>query len=625
MSLIWGSVLSTDGAVAPYSEKPLAAMSSLARSEGEIYRGHSVILAQFPRAPATSLAYAPTSFSEPYTVVADSRLDNRAELCHTFGWSGVDLISDERLILEAYRRWGNSCPKHLLGDFAFAIWNSREKHLFCARDHLGITPFYYWYNGADFCFASDLEGILAYGQVVPELNLRYVKTCLLYDSDYYHPRYSFFESVYKLPAGHTLTLQDKGLTLTSYWRPTDVPSASPSHDGDYFEQLRQLLYEAVGCRLIANQPVAAHLSSGLDSSTVAVLAARLSPKPLTTFSWSQPGNLSALKLPYDERSEIEELRDIEGVDVYYTELAESDILDAFNDLTRTPQVHQATESAVLVKAQTLGVHSLLSGWGGDEGVSYYGRAYLSGLLRQGRLKELVEQLYGWSRRDGPGVWYRGLMRAVGLNLPEPLRRSYNRFWAAPDSLPKCLNPKFRAALDGVESYPWHGYVMGRNVKTDQAALLTRGPITQRTEAWAAQAIRYGMSYTYPLLDKRVVEFALSVPDHLYFQNGQNRYLFRQATKGILPDSVRLKTLKRDPALEEHYYALLDAIMHKGLLLEKLTQRRGALEMSGVLDVQAMLESVRACGSFYAYLNHPSGVNKALWLAFLHPETSWRGR
>lgn len=593
-------------------------MASLARGEGRIYRGPGVALAQFDlMKPETPAPFA----SATYTVVADSRLDNRAELLHTFGWSGRDRTNEE-LILEAYRRWGERCPERLLGDFAFAVWDDRKRQLFCARDHLGIKPLYYWHDGATFCFASDLEGLLAFGKVAPKLDLRYLKAYLLYNQTFVSPHNSFFGSVHKLPAGHALSWRAGSVRLSRYWSPADAPPVALGGDDAYFEHLRLLLAEAVRCRLDAYPPVATHLSSGLDSGAVTVLAARALSERLTTFSWSFPGDLSDFGLAHDERADIRDITEAENVEVNYTELSEADILGAFHDLTRTPQVHQATENAVLLKARALGFRSLLSGWGGDEGVSYYGRAYLSGLLRQGRLAELFTQLRGSSRAEGVGVFYRGLKRAVGLNVPEPLRRRYDRFWAPPALLPSLLSREFRNALDRVDPYPWHDYLIGCDVRTDQTALLTRGQITQRTEAWAAQATRQGMAYTYPLLDKRVVEFALGVPAGLYFRNGQNRYLFRGAMTGILPDSVRLKTLKRDPALEDPYYALLDAIIRKRTLLEVLEGRRGALEASGVLDVPRLLESVASCRSFRAYMDHPSGVSRALWLAFLDPETFW---
>jgi asparagine synthase (glutamine-hydrolysing) len=143
MNLIWGGVSSDGDAVATHSKTALAVMSALARGEGRIYSSSGVTLAQFSSSSATPSdgTLSLRSYAELYRIVVDSRLDNRQELCHTFGWSDVGLISDEHLILEAYRRWGENCPEHLLGDFAFAIWNTREKHLFCARDHLGIKPF----------------------------------------------------------------------------------------------------------------------------------------------------------------------------------------------------------------------------------------------------------------------------------------------------------------------------------------------------------------------------------------------------------------------------------------------------------------------------------------------------
>jgi asparagine synthase (glutamine-hydrolysing) len=113
-------------------------------------------------------------------ITADVRLDNREDLSTTFGLSSAELThtTDSTLILMAYQKWGDACPRHLLGDFAFAIWNAAEHTLFCARDHIGAKPFYYCLTPQRFIFASDINGVLAVPSLSHQLNEMYIATHL---------------------------------------------------------------------------------------------------------------------------------------------------------------------------------------------------------------------------------------------------------------------------------------------------------------------------------------------------------------------------------------------------------------------------------------------------------------
>lgn len=613
--LIWGHIATVAGTlnnVAP----ALDFMSSLTQREGQVYRGPHATIAQFGAAPPTFDAQL---IGGRYRLAGACRFDEQDALRRVLK---LPLgVTDAQLILEAYRKWGADSPRHFLGDFAFAIWDELERQLFCARDQLGIVPLYYWHGAQSFCFSSDIEGLLALPEVEPKLNLRYVKSFLLYNNDFIHPHDWFFEAIFKLPPGHTLKYLEGRVTLSRYWNPADVPPGDLPSDDAYAEGLRELLTEAVRCRLATYPPTGAHLSSGLDSGAVAVLAARLSEKQLKTFSWSQPGDLGSLNLKHDERKEIRELKIKENLEVYYTELTPGGLLASFGDITRIPQVHQELENIVLAQAQSRGLVSLLSGWGGDECVSYSGRAYFTALLLQGRTLELAKQLYLWSKTNGRRVWSRGLGFAVGFAIPEPLRISYRRLQSRP-TLPGCLSPEFADALKKVKAYPWRYQLPKSAVKDDQISMLTQGHITQRTEAWAAQGARYGLTYLYPLLDRRVVEFALGAPNHLYFQSGQSRFLMRQATRGILPDSVRLKTLKRDPALEEPERVLMDELLQTGGLYRMVLGREAVLRKSGFLNVPYFLETLRSCRSLTELASHSSHIGDAFWLMSLDDNTHW---
>ncbi len=620
-ALLWGCVAPPKSSPDfPGSVAALGVMAQIAGTQGSVWRGSGALLAQFGGSGGLLVRHDHDleASSVRYRVAAACRLDNRSDLCRMLGLDTS--VTDTTLVAAAYGRWGDACPEHLLGDFAVVVWDTVAGILFCARDALGILPFYYWQRGGAFCFASDLEGLLAHPSVEPKLNLHYVKAFLLYDNDYVHPHYSFFDAIFKLPPGHSLSFRDGTVSLKRYWNPATVYMAVPNQEKDCTEQLRTLLTEAVRCRLDAESPTGAHLSGGLDSSAVAVLAARLSREPLQTFSWSTPGDLSRLELEHDERREIDILHAAEGLAVHYTEITADQVLHTFGDLTRTPQVHRAVEQVVLLKARALGVRTLLSGWGGDEGVSYYGRAYLSELLLRGRPLDLFRELRGWAERDGLSVWHRGLRRAIGFSLPERARLRYNRFREGPRTLPTCLSPEFHEALSHVEAYPWDDFMPKGTVRDDLVALLTRGPVSYRTEAWHAQATRQGLNYRYPLLDRRIVEFSLNVPSRFFFHHAQSRYLFREATRGILPDDIRLKTLKRDPALEEPQYALFNALLKNGDLYRRVAAQ--PLGQSRFLDGPTTLASVATSRTLQAFGSDPRGVSRALWLAFLHPDTFW---
>ena len=180
---------------------------------------------------------------------------------------------DSSLILLAYERWGAECVKRLLGDFAFAIWDGRERRLFCARDPFGCMPFVYHYDGKRFIFASDIKGVLARMES-PRLNEPMIAAYLQMSTCHAEKRLTFFEEVVKLPPAHTLTLTAAGVQLSRHWSPEDAPEVRLATDADYAEQLRVLFEDSVGCRLRSAFPVGSHLSGGLDSSIVSIVASR---------------------------------------------------------------------------------------------------------------------------------------------------------------------------------------------------------------------------------------------------------------------------------------------------------------------------------------------------------------
>ena len=310
-------------------------------------------------------------------LAADARLDDRDTLCDALGVPPPERAAarDGDLLLRAYARWGRDCPHHLLGDYAFAVWDARRRVLFCARDHIGVRPFYYAVTPGGFLFASAVEAVLAAPGVSDALDETVVATFLTDPHTFSRTR-TFFEAVRKLSPGHTLTVAGGDVRIEQYWRPEDVPRARPAADDATAEAFLDLYARAVRDRLRnATDPVGMHLSGGLDSSSIAVLAARElrrqnRPAPLA-FSWLP--RLSAAP-PAPEYTLVDTVCRQEGLRVFHRSPSPSDVLAFLRRDGAFPNTSvDLNEDVVRRCAAQRGVAVLLSGWGGDEGASFDGR------------------------------------------------------------------------------------------------------------------------------------------------------------------------------------------------------------------------------------------------------------
>ena len=225
-------------------------------------------------------------------VVSDSRLDNRHELLGTLelAHARVEGIGDGALLHAAYQRWGKDCAAHLLGDFAFAIWDPRKRTLFCGRDQMGVRPFYYCHLPQRlFAFASEVDALLRLPDVPKRINEVRIVDFLVPQLEGFDATSTFYEAIQRMPAAHTCTLDAGLLRMRRYWTPADDLTDSPArNDDEYAEAMRALLTQAVHCRLRSSGKVGSMLSGGLDSSAVVALAsvelAHSGGGPLPTFS-----------------------------------------------------------------------------------------------------------------------------------------------------------------------------------------------------------------------------------------------------------------------------------------------------------------------------------------------------
>jgi len=482
-------------------------------------------------------------------VTADCRLDNRqeliAELGADVGWG------DARLIIAAYRRWGDDMPNRLLGDFAFALWDAARGRLVCARDHLGVKPFYYAHSNGAFALSSEPSGVLACDWVEAGVNddaLARLLAGLAPQADETLQR-----NVRRLPPAHLATFERGRLETRRYW------SLQPVNNGDEdaASGLRRHLEAAVSARLRGPVRAGAMLSGGLDSSSIATLAALLhrqaTGEPLTTFS-----------MVFDDTPDLNERPQIEAVlaaiDARPHFLPSNgvshiaclpELLRQQNGPVAAPNLPASNRVYALARAS--GVNVVLDGHGGDEAVSS-GVMWLRELAASGRWFTLWSALRSLSRHEGfrlgPSFWalFKAYAPVVQALRPLKAKRGDTR---AKDERPanpsRFLQPAWAQRADG-HAREAYEQLFGKAVNTEQAHHLAS--LASPLQAYALEvldkaAAAAGVEARYPLLDKRVVEFCCSAPAAEKLKGGRTRSLIRRALAGDLPDPVRNRSDKFD--------------------------------------------------------------------------------
>ncbi len=511
-------------------------------------------------------------------VVASARIDGRDELRAALGVSERkdEPLTDAELILRAWRKWGAECPQRLYGDYAFAAWDAERRRLLLARDHIGARALYYAAAADRIVFASDVNAVLAAPGVEADLDEDATASWLARHIFWPFGERTFHRAVRRLPPGHLLLAQAGGWRVRRWWHPERIPALGRIDDGEAAEACLALCAAAVADRAGGPRRVGVHLSGGLDSSCVSALAARAlraagRPAP-PAFTWlPEAAEGSRDAAPGGEYRLVEAVAAQEGLEVHHCPPTAADMLATLRrDVTRHDSYH-LNECPVQRSAAAQGVGVLLSGWGGDEGVSFSGRGYHPDLLRKGRLAALRRE-FGHRRFPLLGI-------ARGAALPfvqamEPVRTLRDTLWRLRQGktpLPptgRYLHPDFarRARL-----LPMPPTVPVAGARAVQLGLLASGYIDRRIEGWAASGARLGIEYRYPLLDRRLLEFVLALPPEQFLRGPESRRLMRRSQREVLPELVLRNRDKTDPA---RYRAYRDA------LAETLAQARSMIAGGG---------------------------------------------
>ena len=560
-----------------------------------------------PRRPARAEPYEdtdggadlPLDRDARWTLAADARLDDRETLCDALGVPHREraAITDRTLILEAYRRWGEGCPNHLLGDYAFVVRDAETRTIFCARDHMGCRPFYYAWTRDRFVFASTIEAVLAAPDVSDEWDER-VLASYLTQIFFTTTTRTLFAAVRKLPPGHSLTVETTpsrgcSMRLERYWRPEGVPKARPAGDDDVAAEFLDLYAKAVKDRLRGG-PVGVHLSGGLDSSSVAVLAAkelRRQGRPLPpAFTWLRPlGDEPPSRAHAPAYARIDAVAAREGLQVHHCQvLHPEDYVSLVRRDCIFPELPSLIEERVCARAMKLGIRVLLSGLGGDEGVSFNGRGYYAELLLRGRWRQLAAECSAQAKNPVSFI-ARIVLQIVSPNLVRLLARR-----RLPPRKRRFISPEFAQRVRPLLQDRW--MFTRTSVRRVQLRLLQGGPrqdsvIPSFLEHFARQGAPYGIEYRYPLLDRRLLEFALGLPPTQFRRGRWNRWLMRSALAPILPSEVVWNQSKDAPILYEQQGDTETEAL--SLIRREVATRIGTLDRARYVDVPRLLEYMEA--------------------------------
>jgi asparagine synthase (glutamine-hydrolysing) len=521
--------------------------------DGRVAFGHGA-----PRTSNGAVQPLRLAGAEQVTICADARLTEREALAGALGIAGQP-ASDAELILRAYLRWGERCVERLFGAFAFAIWDERRGRMLLGRDHLGLRPLYFWRSADTVVFATGVEGVLAFPEVPRRPDLEALWAMLIHHFAPLLER-SLFTGVYKVAPGQLAIFDGGSVRRHVHWRPRARPALRLGSPQEYGEALREVIERAVADAVAGEQCVGAHVSGGLDSSAVAVIANRAlrnaGGRLIAGYSWSPPRDQT---VPDDERDRVDEVLNGLGVPVRFTPVDREMWSASQHRLALLqPQITLMRESAVLRVAAADGVEVMLSGWGGDELSSFNGRGHLASLLLRGRWRQLRREAELIAVRmraeDGRLPAWAGNVRTRAINplVPEWAWRLIGKGGAEEE---RALQ---RAGVDWAAIHPralelWRQSslpIRQSSARRVQLELLGRGHLTARVEAWAAAAAEHGIEHRYPLLDRRVIELCLSFPETLWLRDGWKRWVFRAAVQDLLPESIVWADSKDEPAFAQ---------------------------------------------------------------------------
>ncbi|MBV8665075.1 MAG: amidotransferase 1, exosortase A system-associated [Burkholderiaceae bacterium] len=454
---------------------------------------------------------------------------------------------DTEVIVHAWEQWGEACVERFRGMFAFGVWDRNRKTLFLARDRLGIKPLYYaLLPDGMFIFGSELKSLLAYPGVSREIDPHAVEEYFGYG--YVPEPRTIYKQIFKLPPGHTIALRvgDTEVKTKEYWDVPFTPHA-PMSAADAEHELIERLREAVKIRLVAEVPLGAFLSGGVDSSAVVAMMAGLMKEPVNTCSiaFNDPA--------FDESTYAAKVA-AQYQTHHHTEMVDKDDYGLVDTLARLYDEPYADSSAIptyrVCQLARKRVTVALSGDGGDENLAGYRRyryAVMEDRVRTRIPRGLRKPVFGFLGKHYPKAdWAPRVFRAK-TTFESLARDSVEGYFHGVSFLSdqmrnKLFSDKFKRSLQGYHAIEVMRGHAARTKADDPLSLIQYldfktylpGDILTKVDR---ASMAHALEVRVPLLDHKLVEWISGLPASLKLNGSEGKHIFKKALGPYLPDDI----------------------------------------------------------------------------------------
>jgi len=433
---------------------------------------------------------------------------------------------------------------------------------------MGVRPLYYHSNDAFFLVSDCIEVILAHPEVSQTLNDTVVAEFAL-KGWVFNQQETFFTSIRKCPRATSLNVTKGGMVSHEYWDIKEIKPLRYDTEEEYVEHLKELIETVIADRIDAAYPVSAHMSGGLDSSVIATIAGRMwkekGNETFYTYNWCRPGPDDDPE--WHEWGDARKIAEIEGFEHEEIDCNAEEIKKTLltHDIRTDGTTMFTYERVLLPEAQAKGIRLILSGFGGDEILTARFKDTHIDKIRHGCFisawQALKNELSKDRRYNTLRLPYRYLKLITKSMIPNKFRQNKTS-----KTVEKIISMSLEMLQDDFGHYALSRYSnefspFHENIREKQLYYINLGFHQERLENWTALGRKFGIRYTYPYLDKRIVEFALSVPSYLYLKDGLSHYLYRQIIKLYLP-TFMIK--KRKPSETYRVKNLLYEI-HKAMI------------------------------------------------------------
>jgi asparagine synthase (glutamine-hydrolysing) len=486
--------------------------------------------------------------------------------------------TDTEVIVHLYEQYGESCVDRMRGMFAFAVWDERRKQLLIARDRLGIKPLFYTTVDGRFAFGSELKVILQLPEVERKLNWASVNH--LFSAMTTPGDESIINGVHKLRPGHLLTASARhGIRVRHYWDVEFDPDYTKTEQ--YFtERLRDLLEESVRLRLIADVPLGAFLSGGVDSSAVVATMARISSGPVKTFSIGFPDK------DYNELDYARQVARKFGTD-HHELIVDPNVLSIIEDLPWFLDEPFGDSSAIptymVSKLAAENVTVVLSGDGGDELFAGYDKYVKERTERKlEKIPAQVRHTAGFiGRLMREGMKGRNFLRHLAFEGAERYFDT-NILFREVEKVSMFQDEAYEHIQKEDRRSPWFAFLRNGRMHwlsalqyMDIKGYLPNDILTKVDRMSMAHSIEARV----PLLDHKFVEFAATIPPELKLKGKTTKYIFKKAMEGILPNEVLYRPKRGFAIPLGRWFRGQLSLYVRDLLLSRTSLSRGLFRKS----------------------------------------------